>query len=116
AVRRGIWNSSARILLRKEWKEPRQFGLVGAAAVFADFECLGVFHLGCAVFAVPLFQTCPVVVGKGLVAPGEAVADLLVPLFLLFGIGGQQVSGAVGAAFCELRHDRAERVEFFLNG
>ena len=94
------------ILFCEERKESGQFGFVRTAAVFADFEGFGVFHLGRAVFAVPLFQPGAIALGDGLVAPGEAVADLLVTLFLLFWIGGQQVGRAVGAAFRELGDDR----------
>src|SRR5947207_322884 len=108
-------SSCAPPLLSEKRKESGQFGFVRAAAVFADLKCFGVFDFPGAVLSVPLFQSGAIAVCDRLVAFGEPVADLLVTLLLLCGIGGQQVGGAVGAALCELRDDHPERVEFLLD-
>src|SRR6185312_13168953 len=70
-------------LLLEKWKKPGQLRLVGATAVFADFEGLGIFDLRRLVLAIPLLQLEAETIGDGLITPGETVPDLLMPLLLL---------------------------------
>src|SRR5437764_6636437 len=84
------------------------------AAIFADLEGFGIANRLALLFSVKLFKRRTEMLGLVLIALFKGAANLAVALLLFLGIGGDQIGGAVGPTFIELRFQRLERVQFFL--
>src|SRR5205807_1591125 len=88
--------------LLKKWKEPFQFSLIRPPAILADFECLRVTDGIRFVGAIEFDEFRAKAFGLIAVAAFKMAADLAMPLFLFFGIAGNEGRGTVGATLIEL--------------
>src|SRR5687768_3707967 len=101
--------------LIKKRKQPLQFGVVGLAAVFANFEGFGVLDRVRGVTRIPFGEFLVEPRSNGLVAAGKTFAHLTFPLLLPGRIIGIEPGGSVRSPFRKLRNHHAESIELLFN-
>src|SRR5262245_11475836 len=102
-------------VLLDERKQRADFLVARPPAVLANLERFRVADGRRLLLAVPFFQGGAILLRHCLAALGESVAHLALAFSLLRGILRQQIRGAEGAAFVELRHQRVDGVELLLD-
>src|SRR5438045_8392061 len=99
----------------KEGEQFLQLSLIGAAAIFANFESFGVTDRVGFVGAIKITEFRAKTFGLIFVTMFEMAANLPVPLPGLGWIARNQSGRTIGASFIELRFQGVQRVQLLFN-